>query len=387
MKIKTNLFYMLIPMVWLGVYFGKVFQWSALTSLLLVSVLNTKYKLNSFCKKEDTFVYLFFISTLVISYNAIQPLVSLRYVGVLVGLYFIYKTLSVYSINFKHKVFLKYMQYAAVLISIVWVLEIVDVINFGNLFSIKRNASAYGKALSFLSPVVGMLVPFLLHKFCMSSKKEDLAALIVILGAIVISNGRSGIAAAMVGMVFYLIFSKALNRRAKKLLLIAMCCLCIGGGVFYSQVYGMHRINIMGGDFFTLRVYIWQFSLEQFFQHKWLGIGLQNYRYLDSELAGFMHPHNIILQILLETGGVGSITLLLAIGKAVCNLYKKYFMIWRNSSAEQYNFILSIFSSIASFFASSLVFSSIFHAWWLIYILLLVLILQYSLQSLAKGNK
>ena len=375
--LKKDAFHILLPIVWLSIYFGKVAQIVTLLLFVIMLMAQGKKQNTTIFRKEDVFVYLFFGAISIVSINAIQPLISFRYVAVLGALFLTYRLMASCHIKLEPNKFLKYLQYLAVGISIIWGLEIIDIINFGDLLHFKRKAGAFHKALSFYAPVMGMLVPLLLHKFCISKSKKDLLALFVVMFMIVLSNGRSGVAAALIGGGVYLLFCRNIQRKIKLQILAVLALLVFAGYTIYLYKYGLHRINVVSGKFSTIRTDIWQYGIEQFLENKWLGIGLQNYRYLpDTYLAGFMHPHNIIVQFLLETGMIGTVTLMLAIGKALCVVYKKNYDAWINSSTNSYNFTLAILASILGFCAASLVFTSIFHAWWLVYILLLVIILQ-----------
>ena len=56
------------------------------------------------------------------------------------------------------------------------------------------------------------------------------------------------------------------------------------------------------------RFEIWQFALDKFVDNPWMGIGIKGFRHLDItgyQLASNMHPHNAILELLVETGVVG----------------------------------------------------------------------------------
>lgn len=110
--------------------------------------------------------------------------------------------------------------------------------------------------------------------------------------------------------------------------------------------------------YFVERVGVWIHALDQFGHHVFFGTGVNTFKGLPVGDEGVIlsHPHNFVVQILLETGVVGLLTSLTVIGLMV-----SYF--WKASRTNLYG--VAGVTAIVAFLISAVAHTSIFHPWWL----------------------
>ncbi len=118
------------------------------------------------------------------------------------------------------------------------------------------------------------------------------------------------------------------------------------------------RLEITSGDrgLGGGRADIWQISWNHIMDNPLTGIGLQNFRNLPEKID--LHPHNFILQLLLETGFIGTAITLGLFG------YVFYSFI----GYARYNLNgLAALCSLTAFFVVALFSTSIFNIWWVVF--------------------
>ena len=128
------------------------------------------------------------------------------------------------------------------------------------------------------------------------------------------------------------------------------------------------------------RQHIWKFSFERFLEHPWLGNGIDQLNRLPgakmpvpglAQSAALVpsHPHNWGLEILAETGLVGFVPVLVALGFVAWCLLKSYLA--NDDEAD-----LALLVLMAGFWGSALFNFSIWAAWWQLTFLILFAILS-----------
>jgi O-antigen ligase len=153
-----------------------------------------------------------------------------------------------------------------------------------------------------------------------SLNRQALMALgiIVLLLALIFTRSRAGIVSGLIGFLVFAIMArtgmKAVARQTRLLLGGIVVLLCV-----YLVTIGvdpiLQRFLTIGGDG-SSRMDIWRDSLPIIHDHP-LGIGLRNYenvfavynRSLTSDKT-VLHAHNDFLQLLIETGWIGFITII-----------------------------------------------------------------------------
>jgi O-antigen ligase len=229
--------------------------------------------------------------------------------------------------------------------------------------------------LHFFSSTLAVMLPFMWAWFFRQERERVvlahwLALPVSLVGfwAVFVSGGRAGWVAAVVAAIVFL----AMAGRYHGLILHARHWLFglisfAVGPVLYGVSQGfdhmMSRVNIVaeangaGGG----RLDIWKFAIEHLFDNPLTGIGIENFRLLQSPegLTSNMHPHNFVLQLALETGIFG----LLAASVMILYLLWTFF---RYAKKDLYG--LAGLCSLIAFFTASLANTSIFHAWWLTFL-------------------
>jgi|GEM_PF-6973659 len=222
--------------------------------------------------------------------------------------------------------------------------------------------------LNFTAPILIWGLPFTLHQWRRHTARWWMPILTVL--AIGASNGRIGWVVAPVVMALYTAATwKDISPRR---------WLCMWGAFVAAIVLGMGLLMaVVGSSFLTERLHdlasgsgegridIWRFALAQWWQHApWFGIGVQGFRYLDFTgvmLTSTAHPHNGLVQLLLETGLVGTI----AATATLCYLVRQA---WRAMAANPQDRVVLLLC-FAGVDACSLASTSLFHGWWMVFML------------------
>jgi O-antigen ligase len=138
---------------------------------------------------------------------------------------------------------------------------------------------------------------------------------------------------------------------------------CILLGVVSGANFFWDRFHDLASGSGSGRVDIWRFALTQWWhEHFWFGIGVQGFRHLDFSqvtLTSTAHPHNAVVQLLLETGIVGALLAALTLAFLLASA-------WRNMArvpAER----LAIFLCFFGVAGCSLASTSFFHVWWFVF--------------------
>jgi len=127
------------------------------------------------------------------------------------------------------------------------------------------------------------------------------------------------------------------------------------------------------------RQYIWQFAFNSFLDHPWFGDGIDQSNYIPGSegfAPGFdgktsiipSHPHNALLEILAETGLLGFLPFLFALGGIVWRLFKRCLAV-----ADEGD--LALLTVMAGFWSSALFNFSIWATWWQLTLFMLVAII------------
>tara|TARA_R110000868_G_scaffold411733_1_gene708235 strand:+ start:65779 stop:67053 length:1275 start_codon:yes stop_codon:yes gene_type:complete len=240
------------------------------------------------------------------------------------------------------------------------------------------------------STVAAILIPF---AWVEALKKDRLKYWIlpsIIFIASIVAGGRSGwLALGVSAAIFAFIYPwKTVARPlVNKIIFGAQFVLgSIVGGLLYRIVVGNeffeYRLGIASGDGASGgsgRIEIWKFALDKFTEAPWMGIGVKGFRHLDFtgyEVTSTMHPHNAILELMVETGIIGTI---LAITFACLLMYRLGKSIYNNKSYTHpriHNLAIACVCSLIAFLTASLTLTSIFHAWWLTYFVVLYIIID-----------
>lgn len=368
-------------------YFGIALGTGSLTLLLL----NLKYLKHRFTFKQ-IYPFLIFMSALVISsansiiINRSFPVVFYLLL-IITFCFLLFKCLSK-----NEEVREKLIKYFV--ISIFLNLLIVSVYNFiymdySNPFS--NEVKRFKGYLNILTILVIML-PFL------QKTKINVIAYLLILPNLLISNSNAailGILVSLTGLLIYFIYQNFLKTKIF-ILFVFIISLISSFLVINKLPREFDKSSIQNSSMKiptelidTHRQYIWGFSLNKFFNKPLLGYGPDTSNFIEgsqeiigSKNTGTMpyipsHPHNFIIEILLDTGLIGLLSF------TIFNLIY-FFRIFNNlNSKGKYLLVCFIFY----FWGASLVNFSYWNGWWQTsFFFLISIISSFSLSGAKKNN-
>lgn len=234
--------------------------------------------------------------------------------------------------------------------------------------------------LNFVSSALAVLLPFVWARLWLKARDgEALAVRIAIpatafsILAALVCGGRAG----WVGLFAALMLFAWLGGRYHSLVLHARHWLyglgvLLGGLGLYALAYGWdfmwQRASIVGEmgkgrGMLSGRLDVWHSALVHLWDMPVFGIGLMNFRNLPD--AADMHPHNWFLQLLLETGLVGT-AFFIALMAIVLARFGRF--------AKGTLYGVAAVSSLTAFLISGLANTSIFNVWWLTYLVFICLV-------------
>lgn len=168
-----------------------------------------------------------------------------------------------------------------------------------------------------------------------------------------------------------------------------MICLLIAGGLFVADEWDLfpRRVSRRLAILFEIdsgRERIWNGSWEMFLNNPLLGTGVGNFQEIAFEYMGrriYSHPHNLIIQLVLELGLLGIIALIWF----VYELGKKLIpLLFINGGSK--TVIAGIFGTFASFFGHSLTDLSLYDRG-LTLVLIFVIVLGIHISAQEKSQK
>lgn len=245
---------------------------------------------------------------------------------------------------------------------------------------------------NYLSSVLAVLSPFVwvwLLRLWRDKKISCtlgyvVAALVFI--ALVVANGRAGWLGAGASMVVFAFLSWRYHgfritwKTATALAALAVVALA-SYGASRGFDYMWHRLDF--SHFSTAgsgRLPIWTFAASHMLDNPFTGIGIHTFRFLpppDYHLNSQLHPHNFIVQLLLEVGLLGGLASALFIYRLFRNLWK-YVEVSIYSAAG--------LASLTAFFTCALANTSIYQARWLVF-LVVAYTLSIRLCRAPKNNE
>jgi O-antigen ligase len=207
---------------------------------------------------------------------------------------------------------------------------------------------------------------------------------VIFFAAVIAANARSAWIGYIAALITFIILHPS-ARQSKFEFFVTHVIGAVIGAIGFIMNAGLYAAKYrMGGannldDISTGRLAIWDYSIGQWAEHPIFGIGVRGYRYLPFdgvELNSYLHPHNIFVQIGLETGWAGLIAFLTMIGYlAYCYLTR----IWANDDLRRQT--AGPAAGVVGFCIASLTWTSIFYTWWMIVGLLPVVFTAWQLRT------
>ena len=217
----------------------------------------------------------------------------------------------------------------------------------------------------------------------------------IIIASVVASNGRTAWVALSINIIIMMAYLLTHTIRHKiRLFLVSM--LVIGIGLFsglhcYKQFFGEDMLSARTKAMMSTdrpasgRLEIWNAAIDKIYDRPWLGYGIKAGKNLKISLGSggeARHVHNIVIELILETGIIGfgllSLAVLILIWRYL-NVYAKT----ATSPLKMYAFAL--FISFVTYGVCSMALTSIFHTWWFLYLVVL-LVLMKTMEAQLKNK-
>ena len=223
--------------------------------------------------------------------------------------------------------------------------------------------------LNFAGPILIWGLPFVMWMNLKDRRYSPVFLLVVM--AIAASNGRTGwVVLPVVVAGFCIFFHKKLTPAQWVLILAGLPLAFFAGLTLLGLSEGMTHVEERALDLATGqgtgRIDIWKFAATYWWDSaRWWGIGIQGFRYIDFsavQLNSQYHPHNSIIQLLLETGLIG-FTLAVTALSSIC--YKAWLRLQNEPDIRAILTLCFLGLGGCSLFSTSL-----FHAWWVLFMLM-----------------
>ena len=250
--------------------------------------------------------------------------------------------------------------------------------------------------LSKFKGFVNLMTIFAVVNFFFIKSKFNYITIIFLIPNIMMSGSSASVLGTLIGIFFCFIFFcykklQVLYKLKYFLLTISVCISIILSFLFYKNLPSKFDQNSVAKFEFKIptnlidhhRQFVWGFSIQKFILKPLFGYGQDSSNFIDgsqvdigSKYTGDMnfipsHPHNFLIEILLETGIFGTISFILLI-------YIINARVWKLHQSLKFKLHLIFLNSC--FWGSSLVNFSFWLGWWQAsYFLLLSLIASKAL--------
>ncbi|MAF30851.1 MAG: hypothetical protein CMF60_01420 [Magnetococcales bacterium] len=344
--------------------------------------------------KPVLFLVLFLIVSLLSSIFGINPDYSVskwfQILGLAVGGLFIYGALRYAKVEHFER-FLLYCYWSLAVFSL-WAL--VDHLHIIPAFTELVHGDE--PRLTKYSSVLAIVIPFAIGYALLQNKLMYWVVPFLGITASVACGGRSGWLALMVMLIVLYMFypwetvkKKRLNRHVYKLvaLFAPILGLLVYKGFAGTEAFVRRATLSSPNGVGSGRLDIWSFSLQNWLDNPVLGIGVKGFRHLDFSgvsLTSHMHPHNALIEILLETGVLGLLCVVVFVFIIMTRLIKT---LYANISFKSSVFHTTAICSLVGFIAygvASLTLTSIFHAYWLSYGVVLIVLMELSRLNILR---
>ncbi|MBI1309492.1 MAG: hypothetical protein GC129_06595 [Proteobacteria bacterium] len=229
--------------------------------------------------------------------------------------------------------------------------------------------------LNALSSALAVLLPFVWARLFLKAREgEPFAQRIAVpatafgVVAALVCGGRSGwVGLAVAALVFVFLASRyhrmVMHARHYGVALLTLALGLLLYGVAFGWDFMWDRLSIVGEagvgrGMMSGRPEVWGVALGHMLDAPAFGIGMMNYRNLPGAVD--LHPHNWLLQLLLEGGLVSTALFVALMG----------LLVWRFFHFAKGNIYgVAATASVLAFLTSGLANTSIFNLWWLGYLM------------------
>lgn len=334
-----------------------------------------RFKL-SMLSKEKLAILLMLGLWIVSAINGVKPDKSIKevleYGGIILGGLIIFTALNAHHFSFE-KLFRWLVIVAAVCATYLVLTPLIDdwAQDWG---------SSYGAVLT-------IIMPFALYQtFRKPRQLKYWLCLFLITVAIFASGSRTAWVALMTVVILFP-FLNVWHQTGRRFLKLGL----IGAMVFMSAFFGM-QINkhVIGEDYFESRkeamitmerpasgrLTVWANTIDMIEQRPWLGYGIKSSQSLKiekSESYYVLHVHNAVLELILETGLLGFLAIAIVIVIFVGHFLRAYL---KSTDIKVRQQAMAIFLACIAYGVCSMALTSMFHAWWFLYLVVLLILLK-----------
>lgn len=382
----TYTFPLLLAVAMTMTFFGKAIIGIVMGVTVIASLFTswrglTKDRIFASIRAPETIAILVMFGIWIISaLQGIKPDKALsevfEYIGIIAGGYLIFNAVQKNDFDFK-----KLFQYCVIgaTACAVWLLSTPLVGDFA-----VEWGSSYGSVLTFFIPMAFYLT---------REKPIWWIAVLVLIMAIFASGGRTAWV-ALASLIIMMPWVMPIDGIKKRFFNFIVLGVVFAGGAMAGlqsyksnvgeDVYQNRLETMMGSDRpASGRLTVWDNTIDLIIERPLLGYGIKAAQYLDISMGYDMtvvHVHNVVLEMMLETGILGFLAFSMVILIFVFNFLRTY---WRSNNNQLKQISMVIFLSCIAYGVCSMALTSIFHAWWFLYLVVLVILLKVAELRLA----
>lgn len=291
---------------------------------------------------------------------------ALEYIGVIFGGYIIFSAIQKIEFDFE-KLFRSCVMFAVLCSGLLVLTPVMDDVAV-------KWGSSYGSVLTLFIPMA----------FYLTLKRSIWwVAMLVIASAIFASGGRTAWL-TLAGLVIIMpIFMPVQKRIVNFLLVLSVVMIGAFAGLqSYKHVIGEEIFEIRTEAMQSMdrpasgRLTVWDNTIDKIMERPLLGYGIKSAQYLEISKgydALVIHVHNVVLEMMLETGLLGFIAFSVSVLLFVGGFLRGYF---RSNDPDLKQISMVIFLSSIAYGVCSMALTSMFHAWWFLYLVALVILLK-----------
>ena len=306
---------------------------------------------------------------------------TLEFAGMGLGGIFVYTAITRYG--FDWGLFLKALIIIASVMSVLAVFHI-----YTRILPDDWGSSSYSSVLAILYPLILYGVMKQIHRPILRY-----GILFIVTASIFALGGRTGYAVFLCQLAILLIafpFSVYAHKLYGRVALLMSALIGMGVGLHAYRTYVgefLYQARLATIDMerpASGRLEIWQDTMMRYMERPWFGLGVDGYRELNilkADGGHIVHPHNLIIELLIDTGLVGLIAFLSVIAVFTWKFITAF---WHHTRNERSILYLCIFLSFAGYGLASMALTSIFNSWWYLYMVALLICLRLATKEMSE---
>jgi hypothetical protein len=235
--------------------------------------------------------------------------------------------------------------------------------------------------------VLAVIMPFALYQAWKKPRqlKYWLCVFLITVGVFASGSRTAWLAFTLIVVLFpFLYVWRDVHRKVLKIGLMGLLLVCaaFAGMNVNKQVIGEDYFNYRKESMFELdrpasgRLTIWQNTIPLIEERPLLGHGIKSAYDLQikkSDEHKVIHVHNAVLEMWLETGLLGllsiSVVIVVFVGHFLISFFRSYDIRLKQQGA-------TIFMACITYGVCSMALTSMFHAWWFLYLVVLLILLK-----------